>query len=62
MFNFANNSCKEHSLKAESTSLKSEVSCGGKMQLLHTTGSFEIVAYWAVQSFTLCRAVSITTD
>lgn len=32
------------------------------MQLLHTTASFETVAYWAVQSFTLGRAVSITTD
>ena len=62
MFSFANNSCEEHSLKAESTSLKSKVSCGGKMQLLHTTASFETVAYWAVQSFTLGRAVSITTD
>lgn len=62
MFSFANNSCEEHSLKAESTSLKSKVSCGGKMHLLHTTASFETAAYWAVQSFTLGRAVSITTD
>lgn len=58
----ANNSCEEHSLKAKSTSLKSKVSCGGKMQLLHTTASFETAAYWAVQSFTLGRAMSITTD
>lgn len=34
----------------------------GKIQLLHTTASFETVAYWAAQSFTLGRAVSITTD
>lgn len=32
------------------------------MQLLHTTASFESAAYWAAQSFTLGRAVSITTD
>lgn len=63
MFSFPNNNCEEHSLKAESASLKSEVSCGGgKMQLLHTTSSFETVAYWAAQAFTLGRAVSITTD
>lgn len=62
MFSFANNICGEHSLKAKSTSLKSKVTCGGKMQLLHTTAFFETVAYWAVQSFTLSRAVSITTD
>lgn len=63
MFSFPNNNCEEHSLKAESASLKSEVSCGGgKMQLLHTTASFETVAYWAAQAFTLGRAVSITTD
>ncbi len=62
MFSSANKSCEEHSLKAKSTSLKSKVTCGGKMQLLHTTASFETVAYWAVQSFTLGRAVSITTD
>lgn len=62
MFSFANNNCEEPSLKAESTSLKSKVSCSGKMQLLHTTASFETVAYWAVQSFMLGRAVSITTD
>lgn len=62
MFSFAYNSCEEHSLKAKSTSLKSKVSCGGKIQLLHTTASFETVAYWAVQSFMLGRAVSITTD
>lgn len=62
MFSFANNSCEEHSLKAEGTSLKSKVSCGGKMQRLHTTASFETAAYWAAQSFTLVRAVSITAD
>lgn len=62
ILSFANKSCEEHSLKAKSTSLKSKVTCGGKMQLLHTTASFETVAYWAVQSFTLGRAVSITTD
>lgn len=62
MFSFANNNCEEPSLKAESASLKSKVSCSGKMQLLHTTASFETVAYWAVQSFMLGRAVSITTD
>ncbi len=62
MFSLANNSCEEHSLKAESTSLKSKVCCGGKIHLLHTTASFETAAYWAVQSFTLGRAVSITTD
>lgn len=32
------------------------------MQLLHTSASFETVAYWAVQSFTLGRAVCITSE
>lgn len=54
--------CEGHLLKAQSASLKSEVSCVGRTQLLYTTASFETVAYWAVQSFTLGRAVSITTD
>lgn len=63
MFNVANKSCNECSLKAEkSTSLKSKIGCGGKMQVLHTTAPFETVAYCAVQSFTVGRAVSITTD
>lgn len=62
MFSFANNSCEEHSLRAEGTSLKSKESCGGKMQRLHTTASFETAAYWAAQSFTLVRAVPITAD
>lgn len=61
-FSFANNSCKEDSLKAKSTSLKSKASCGGKTQLLHTTASFETVAYRVGQSFTLGRALSVTTD
>lgn len=63
MFSFANNSCERTLTKGtERTSLKSKVSCGGKMQLLHTTASFETAAYWAVQSFMLGIAVSITTD
>lgn len=61
-FSFANNSCKEDSLKAKSTSLKSNASCGGKTQLLHTTASFETAAYWVGQSFTLGKALSVTTD
>lgn len=62
MFSFVNTSCEEHSLQTGSASLKSEVSCSGKMQLLHTAASFDSVTYWVVQSFMLCRAMPVTTD
>lgn len=62
VFSIAKNSCEEQSVKAEGTSLKSEVSRGGKWQRLHTAASFEAAAHRAAQSFTLLRAVSITAD
>lgn len=62
LFSIAKNSCEEQSVEAEGTSLKSEVSRGGKWLRLHTAASFEATAYRAAQSFTLLRAVSITAD
>lgn len=62
MSSVANNSCTDRSPKAEATSLKSKLSCGGKMQRLHAAASFETAPDRAVRSFTLVQAVPITAD
>lgn len=63
MLGFANHSCEEHSLMAESASLKSKARRGGWDGVFSTPlAPLNAAAYWAAQSFTLGRALSITTD